>query len=50
MLDKKNKVLDMITAPAIHQCFQSYLDYDRNVQYLAYLTKPQFDLKINKKL
>ena len=47
---KKDKVLDMITAPAIHQRFQAYLDYDGNVQYLEYVTKPEFDLKINRKI
>ena len=47
---KKEKVLDMITAPAIRQRFQAYLDYDGNVQYLEYVTQPGFDLKINRKI
>lgn len=47
---KKDKVLDMITAPAIRQRFQAYLDYGGNVQYLAYVTQPEFDLKINRKI
>ena len=47
---KKDKVLEMITAPAIRQRFQAYLDYDGNVQYLEYVTKPEFDLKISRKI
>jgi len=47
---KKDKALDMIIAPAIRQRFQSYLDFDGNVQYLAYVTQPEFDLKINRKI
>lgn len=47
---KKDEVLDMITAPAIRERFQAYLDYDSNVQYLAYVTQPQFDLKVSRKI
>ncbi|MEG0306671.1 MAG: NUDIX hydrolase [Clostridium sp.] len=47
---KKDKVLDMITSPAIRQRFQAYLDYDGNVQYLEYVAKPDFNLKINRKI
>lgn len=47
---KKDKVLDMITAPSIRQRYKSYLDYDGNVQYLEYVTQPEFDLKINRKI
>jgi ADP-ribose pyrophosphatase YjhB (NUDIX family) len=46
----KDKVLDMITAPAIRQRFQAYLDFDGNVQYLAYVTQPEFELKVNRKI
>lgn len=47
---KKEKVLDMITTPAIRQRFQAYLDFDGNVQYLAYVTQPEFQLKVNRKI
>lgn len=47
---KKDKVLDMITTPAIRQRFKAYLDYDGNVQYLSYITKPEFNLEINRKI
>lgn len=46
----KDKVLDMITAPAIRQRFQAYLDFDGNVQYLEYVTKPEFNLKISRRV
>lgn len=47
---KKDKALDMIIAPAIRKRFQLYLDFDGNVQYLAYVTQPEFDLKISRKI
>jgi len=47
---KKDKVLDYITSPAIRQRFQAFLDYDENVQYLEYVTQPNFDLKIMRKI
>jgi len=47
---KKDEVLDMITAPAIRKRFQAYLDYDGTVQYLAYVTQPEFNLKVNRKI
>ncbi|MEG0772831.1 NUDIX hydrolase [Clostridium sp.] len=47
---KREKVLDMITAPAIRQRFQAYLDYNGGVQYLSYVTQPEFNLKVNRKI
>lgn len=47
---KKDKVLDMITTPAIRRRFQAYLDYDGNVQYLSYVTRPEFDLKVKRRI
>lgn len=47
---KKDKVLNMITAPAIRERFQAYINYNGNVQYLEYVTKPEFDLKVNRKI
>lgn len=47
---KKDKVLDFIASPAIRQRFQAFLDYDGNVQYLEYVTQPNFDLKIIRKI
>jgi 8-oxo-dGTP diphosphatase len=47
---KKDKVLNMITTPAIRQRFEAYLKYDGNVQYLEYVTQPEFNLKVSKKI
>jgi 8-oxo-dGTP pyrophosphatase MutT (NUDIX family) len=47
---KKDKALDMITTPAIRQRFKAYLDYDGNVQYLSYITQPEFNLEIIRKI
>jgi len=47
---KKDKVLELITTKAIRQCFQAFLDYDKNVQYLEYVTQPVFNLKISRKI
>jgi 8-oxo-dGTP pyrophosphatase MutT (NUDIX family) len=44
----KEKVLDMITAPAIIERFKAYLEFDGNVKYLEYVTSPKFDLKFER--
>ncbi len=43
---KKDKVLDMITDPSIRDRFQSYLDFNGSVQYMEYITKPKYKLKL----
>lgn len=47
---EKDKVLDMITTPAIRQRFKAYLNFNGEVQYLAYKTQPEFDLKVNRRI
>lgn len=44
----KEKVLDMIAAPAIRQRYQAYLDFDGSVQYLEYRTQPEFELRLKR--
>ncbi|GIP27208.1 NUDIX hydrolase [Paenibacillus sp. J23TS9] len=44
----KGKVLDMVTAPAIRTRYQVYLDFDGQIQYMDYVTKPQFEVKMHK--
>jgi 8-oxo-dGTP diphosphatase len=44
----KDKVLDMITAPAIRTRYQAYLDFDGNINYFEYVTKPKFELKLKR--
>ncbi|MEK5038672.1 NUDIX hydrolase [Sporosarcina sp. FSL K6-3457] len=44
----KDKVLDMITAPATRTRFQAYLEFDGHVRYMEYVTNPQFELKLDR--
>ncbi|MDF2066444.1 NUDIX hydrolase [Bacillus sp. Cr_A10] len=46
----KNKVLDLITAPAILARYQAYLDFNGTVNYMEYVTKPDFVQKLNRKI
>ena len=41
----KEKVLDMITAPAIIERYKAYLEYTTRPIYMEYVTKPEFELK-----
>ncbi len=38
-------VLDFITAPAIRNHFQAYLDFDGTAAYMEYVTKPAFEIR-----
>jgi 8-oxo-dGTP diphosphatase len=44
----KEKVLDMVTVPAIRTRYQAYLDFVGNVHYMEYVTKPEFELKLTR--
>lgn len=44
----KEHVLDMVEAPAIRTRFQAYLNFDGTVQYMDYITKPEFELKVKR--
>ncbi|MHA6253298.1 hypothetical protein [Oceanobacillus sp. CAU 1775] len=41
----KADVLSLVIAPALVTRYQAYLDYNGSVQYMDYVTKPQFELK-----
>jgi len=47
---KKNEVLDLIIAPAIRTRYQAYLDFTGQVNYMAYVTRPEFELKLTKQV
>lgn len=47
---KKEEVLEMISAPALRARYQAYLDYSGHVQYMDYITQPQFELKLQRKI
>lgn len=44
----RDEVLNMIEAPALRARYQAYLDYDGSVQYMDYVTKPEFELKLHR--
>ncbi|RCW50246.1 NUDIX hydrolase [Paenibacillus prosopidis] len=44
----KDKVLNMVTAQAIRTRYQAYLDFDGNINYMAYETSPKFELKLKR--
>ncbi|MGZ9586030.1 NUDIX hydrolase [Paenibacillus marinisediminis] len=45
---EKEIVLDMIESPAIRTRYQAYVEFDGNVRYLEYKTKPEFELKLDR--
>ncbi len=47
---KKEDVLAMVSAPAQRARYQAYLDYNGNVNYMDYVTKPQFEVKLERSL
>ncbi|GLX68048.1 NUDIX hydrolase [Paenibacillus glycanilyticus] len=46
----KDQVLDLITAPAIRARYQAYLDCDGTTKYMDYVTKPNFEVKVNRSI
>src|SRR5699024_667736 len=46
----KEKVLEMVSAPALRIRYQAYLDYDGKINYMDYITRPEFELKLKRGL
>lgn len=46
----RERVLDYIKVPCLVERFKAYLYFDGNIQYLEYITRPQYDLKLNRKV
>ncbi len=46
----KQEALDAITSPPIKERYKAYLNFNGQVQYLAYISKPEFDLKLARKI
>jgi ADP-ribose pyrophosphatase YjhB (NUDIX family) len=44
----KEKVLDLITQPAIRTRYQAYLDYDGNTRYMDYVTGDTFEVNLDR--
>ncbi|NIK68407.1 MULTISPECIES: NUDIX hydrolase [unclassified Paenibacillus] len=47
---RKEKALDLIQSPAIRTRYQAYLDFDGTVNYMDYVTKPDFNIKLERKI
>jgi ADP-ribose pyrophosphatase YjhB (NUDIX family) len=46
----REKVMDYITVPNLIERFNAYLYFDGNVQYLEYVTKPEYEMKLRRKI
>lgn len=46
----KEEALDYITKPAIRARIEEYFKFDGKVEYQEYVTHPEFDLKLSRKL
>lgn len=44
----KQDVLGLVTSPALRTRYQAYLDFNGQVQYMDYVTQPQFELKLKR--
>lgn len=44
----KHEVLDYVTASAYRTRFQAYLSFNGNVNYMEYVTNPEFEIKLNR--
>ncbi len=46
----KDQVLEYIKASAIVERFKAYLTFDGNVNYMEYVTRPEYELKLKRKV
>jgi len=46
----KDKVLEMIDAPAVRARFEAFLNYVGETNYMEYVTSPSFDVKQSRKI
>ena len=44
----KDKVLDLIQAPAIIERYKAFLEYAGRPTYMEYITKPEFELRLKR--
>ena len=47
---KKEEVLNYISVPNLIKRFEAYLNFSGDVQYLEYITKPEYELKLERSL
>jgi hypothetical protein len=41
----RSEVFNYITSPALIERFKAFLEFDGNIRYLAYTTRPEYELK-----
>lgn len=46
----KDKVLDIVSAPALRARYQAYLDFNGDIHYMDYVTRPQFQIHLERKV
>ncbi len=46
----KDKVPELIQAPAIMERYKAYLEYAGRPIYLEYVTRPSFELKLKRRI
>lgn len=44
----KDKVLNYISSPNLVERFELYLNFQGDIQYLEYITRPEYDLKLKR--
>lgn len=45
---EKDKVLEFVESPAIRTRYQAFLDFKGKINYMEYVTKPFFELKVKR--
>ncbi|MFJ7973519.1 NUDIX hydrolase [Psychrobacillus sp. NPDC096389] len=44
----KEKVLNLVSAPAIRTRYKAYLEFNGEINYMDYVTHPTFEIKLNR--
>ncbi|MHC1696098.1 MAG: NUDIX hydrolase [Eubacteriales bacterium] len=45
---KSNKVCDLLTTPDLIEKYNAFLNFDGNIKYLEYVTRPDFNLNLSR--
>ncbi|MEW5567810.1 NUDIX hydrolase [Rossellomorea marisflavi] len=46
----KGEVMNLISTPALRTRYQTYVDFEGSVQYMDYVTKPEFKVKSKRRI
>lgn len=44
----RDQILDLVTSPPVRTRFQAYFEYDGRTRYMEYVTKPIFEMKLDR--